>query len=254
MSYYNPHIVTIIELILGGEKALTTKKSKKLDDFFKLGGSNLYLVKIPDTYVNESFGEFFYFLIHHHHSIGIALYRKNIIEGYYYVYTNPKKTTLLRDCDFVFVLANSSNILDLIDERPVIEGLNEGNFNSIRSSSEVESLIEDEEQEGNIKNKTELPQRQDKRKPTTKQSSRKSTRKESKLLTNTEGFVNKLEKKKKQMEDFVKDPENNYLITTFAARLDAIDGLGSAEKENDVKCDDNPKKQKHCNIFFHGIS
>lgn len=35
----------------------------------------------------------------------------------------------------------------------------------------------------------------------------------------------------KQMEDFVKDPENNYLITTFAARLDAIDGLGSAEKE-----------------------
>lgn len=199
-SYYNPHIVTIIELILGGEKALTTKKSKKLDDFFKLGGSNLYLVKIPDTYVNESFGEFFYFLIHHHHSIGIALYRKNIIEGYYYVYTNPKKTTLLRDCDFVFVLANSSNILDLIDERPVIEGLNEGNFNSIRSSSEVESLIEDEEEEGNIKNKTELPQRQDKRKPTTKQSSRKSTRKESKLLMNTEGFVNKLEKKKKQME------------------------------------------------------
>ena len=45
-----------------------------------------------------------------------------------------------------------------------------------------------------------MPQRQDKRKPTTKQSSRKSTRKESKLLMNTEGFVNKLEKKKKQME------------------------------------------------------
>ena len=107
---------------------------------------------------------------------------------------------LLRDCDFVFVLANSSNILDLIDERPVIEGLNEGNFNSIRSSSEVESLIEDEEQEGNIKSKTEFPQGQDKRKPTTKQSSRKSTRKESKLFTNNEGFVNKLEKKKKQME------------------------------------------------------
>ena len=119
-SFYNPHIVTILQLILGGDNMQMTKKSRLLDEKLNLPGSNLYLVKIPDAYQNESFDEFFYYLITAYHSIGIALYRKNMIEGYYYVYTNPKKTTLLRDCDYVFVLSNSTDIQDLTEER--VEG------------------------------------------------------------------------------------------------------------------------------------
>lgn len=137
-SFYNPHIVTIIELILGGENAMMSRKSRELEEIFNLGGSNLYLVKIPEAYVNEPFKEFFYFLIKVHHCIVIALYRKNIIEGYYYVYTNPKKTTLLRDCDYVFVLANTTNILDLIEERGLVDNL-----------SSDSSLNEDEKQDDN---------------------------------------------------------------------------------------------------------
>ena len=36
--------------------------------------------------------------------VPIALYRKNLVENFYYVYTNPKKTTLIRDSDLIFVL------------------------------------------------------------------------------------------------------------------------------------------------------
>jgi hypothetical protein len=152
-SYYNPHIITILDLLVSGEKSLQTKKAKKLDEFYNLGNSNLYLIKIPDAHVNESYGEFFYFLLRHH-SIGIALYRKNIIDGFYYVYTNPKKTTLLRDADFVFVLSNNNDILDLVDERQIGNESESG----FEDSKLEESDIDDEMPETNlnIKDKKKL--------------------------------------------------------------------------------------------------
>ena len=146
-SYYNPHIVTILNLLLSGERVNQSIKVKKLDEFYSLGNSNLYLVKIPDAHVNQSYGEFFYFLLRHH-SIGIALYRKNIIEGFYYVYTNPKKTTLLRDSDFVFVLSNNVNILDLVDERLVINDGNDLSQNDSHSNSD--SFIEENSHDQNV--------------------------------------------------------------------------------------------------------
>jgi len=152
-SYYNPHIVTILNLLLSGERANRSIKIKKLDEFYSLGNSNLYLVKIPDAHVNESYGEFFYFLLRHH-SIGIALYRKNIIEGFYYVYTNPKKTTLLRDSDFVFVLSNNVNILDLVDERLIINDANDLSQNNDSNSSD--SVVEDGIQDQNGREKTKI--------------------------------------------------------------------------------------------------
>ena len=115
-SYFNPHIVTIIEMLLGGQRFNADSKTKKLEEFYGLDNSNLYLIKIPDTQINEAFAEFYYFLLRHH-SIAIALYRKNTTDGFYYVYTNPKKTTLLREFDFVFVLSNNNYIIELIDER-----------------------------------------------------------------------------------------------------------------------------------------
>ena len=144
--------MTILDLLVSGEKTLKTKKAKKLDELYNLGNSNLYLIKIPDAHVNESYGEFFYFLLRHH-SIGIALYRKNIIDGFYYVYTNPKKTTLLRDADFVFVLSNNNDILDLVDERQM--GIDSDSF---EDSKLEESDIDDEVPETNlnIKDKKKL--------------------------------------------------------------------------------------------------
>jgi hypothetical protein len=139
-SYFNPHIVTIIEMLLGGQRFNTESKTKKLEDFYRLNNSNLYLIKIPDTQINEAFAEFYYFLLRHH-SIAIALYRKNAIDGFYYVYTNPKKTTLLREHDFVFVLSNNNYIIELVGERLLIneEESNNSTDKIVLSKSESKS-------------------------------------------------------------------------------------------------------------------
>ena len=137
-SYFNPHIVTIIEMLLGGQRFNSESKTKKLEEFYGLNNSNLYLIKIPDTQINEAFAEFYYFLLRHH-SIAIALYRKNTIDDFYYVYTNPKKTTLLREHDFVFVLSNNNYIIELIGERLLM------NDDESNNSSDKDVLSKDEE-------------------------------------------------------------------------------------------------------------
>ena len=40
----------------------------------------------------------------------IALYRKNLIDNFYYVYTNPRKTTLIKETDYIFILAGTEKI------------------------------------------------------------------------------------------------------------------------------------------------
>lgn len=141
-SYFNPHIVTIIEMLLGGQRFNSDSKTKKLEEFYGLNNSYLYLIKIPETQINEAFAEFYYFLLRHH-SIAIALYRKNSIDGFYYVYTNPKKTTLLREHDFVFVLSSNNYIIELIGERLLIND-EESNLSEkgILSPNESKSLLD----------------------------------------------------------------------------------------------------------------
>ena len=62
-SYYNPHIVNIIELLLGGQTNYIDKKVKKLDDYYNLKNSNLYLIKIPDSHINQAFMDYYYYLL-----------------------------------------------------------------------------------------------------------------------------------------------------------------------------------------------
>lgn len=144
-SFYNPHIVTIIELILGGTFSSTYHKSKKLDDYIQLTGSNLYLVKAPERYVNNSFSQLFNYLIKNNKAVAIALYRMNLNEGFYYVYTNPNKNTLIKASDLVFVLADAKNIIGLIEERK--ETMNEDGNSLIteESQSEEEEAVNEEE-------------------------------------------------------------------------------------------------------------
>ena len=140
-SYFNPHIVTIIEMLLGGQRFNTESKTKKLEDFYGLNNSNLYLIKIPYTQINKAFAEFYYFLLRHH-SIAIALYRKNTINDFYYVYTNPKKTTLLREHDFVFVLSNNNYIIELVGERLLINEEESSSDKMVLSESESKTNME----------------------------------------------------------------------------------------------------------------
>ena len=48
--------------------------------------------------------------------VSIALYRKNEEDNFYFVYTNPKKTTLIRQNDKVFVLSSTENIISYYEK------------------------------------------------------------------------------------------------------------------------------------------
>jgi hypothetical protein len=103
--------LTILDLLLIGERPPEKKIEKKLAQMFDLQGSNLFL--IPCEPRNESFSDMFKRLLSKYNMISIALYRKNVQENCYYVYTNPKKTSLIRETDMVFVLSNTENIISI---------------------------------------------------------------------------------------------------------------------------------------------
>jgi len=113
--YHKEFLYNILNLLLNGEKVTQKSSDKKLSQLFNnLTNSNLFL--IPSDSRSESFGDMFNRLLTRNKIISIALYRKNDNENFYYVYTNPKKTTLIKDSDFVFVLSSTENILNLVEK------------------------------------------------------------------------------------------------------------------------------------------
>ena len=111
---YNSNLLTILNLILIGEKPPEKAADKKLAQMIELSGCNLYL--IPSEPKSESFNDMFKRLLIKYSMISIALYRKNEQESFYYVYTNPKKTTLVRKNDMVFVLSSAENLISYYEK------------------------------------------------------------------------------------------------------------------------------------------
>ena len=114
-SYYNIHIVNIIELLLGGQRNNHDRKVKRLEEYYGLNNSNLYLMKVKDSHINQAYMDYYYYLLKHN-TIALALYRKNETDDFYYVYTNPQKTSLLRENDYIFILSNNDCLLELNEE------------------------------------------------------------------------------------------------------------------------------------------
>ena len=115
--FYNSNLLTILNLLLRGERPPEKKADKKLAQMFDLKGTNLFL--IPCEPRNESFSDMFKRLLNKYSMISVALYRKNEAENFYYVYTNPKKTTLIRETDMVFVLSSTENIIAIYEKNLV---------------------------------------------------------------------------------------------------------------------------------------
>ena len=115
--FYNSNLLTILNLLLIGERPPEKKADKKLAQMFDVQGTNLFL--IPCEPRNESFSDMFKRLLNKYSMISIALYRKNEQENFYYVYTNPKKTTLIRETDMVFVLSSTENIIAIYEKNLV---------------------------------------------------------------------------------------------------------------------------------------
>ena len=112
--FYNSNILSILNLLLIGEKTPEKLSDKKLEQMINIEGTNLFL--IPCESRTESFSDMFIRLLNEYSMISIALYRKNIQENSYYVYTNPSKTTLIRENDMVFVLSSTENIINIYEK------------------------------------------------------------------------------------------------------------------------------------------
>ena len=140
--FYNSNLLTIINLLLVGEKTPEKKSDQKLEKMLNFKGTNLFL--IPSEPRNESFGDMFNRLLFKYNMISIALYRKNVSQNFYYVYTNPRETTLIRDTDMVFVLSSKENIINIYEK----------NFEEIPFSKYEK---EDEENEELSKEKNKSP-------------------------------------------------------------------------------------------------
>ena len=115
-SYFNPHILAILKkLLIGGTNQ--SKKVQKLEEDLNIQDSMLWLIKVPDFLVNDDFETLFNHFIKGSNVISLGLYRKNIYDDFYYVYTNPVKSTLIQKEDMVYVLGLNTNILDLMEEK-----------------------------------------------------------------------------------------------------------------------------------------
>ena len=117
-TFYNPNLLTVINLLLNGNNYNKSKKEKIIEKIFNLESCNLFL--IPNDMKNESFNDMYNRLIMKNGIMPIALYRKNIRENFYYVYTNPKKTTLIRESDFVYVLSTTENISNFLEKNLLV--------------------------------------------------------------------------------------------------------------------------------------
>ena len=140
--FYNSNILTILNLLLVGERPPEKKSDKKLSQMFDLQGTNLFL--IPCEARNESFSDMFKRLLNKYSMISIALYRKNEQENFYYVYINPKKTTLIRENDMVFVLSSTDNIVAYYEKNLVELNIKRGYFD--------DSFLEEKKNSGVVNN------------------------------------------------------------------------------------------------------
>lgn len=91
-SYYNPHIVTVVQQILtGGRKSNAIMLG--ITEQTQLRQSNLYQISVPEDFLNETFGNLFSYLALEKKMIPLALYRQSgaTDNRESYVLTNPSE-------------------------------------------------------------------------------------------------------------------------------------------------------------------
>ena len=101
-AYFNPHIVTIFNQLLGGSDSKSTliKSAKEMKQ------GKLLQISVPEEFINKQFRELFLYLLDTCNLLPIGIYR---LPGatdnrYPYVYTNPDPECRLSHKDKVFVL------------------------------------------------------------------------------------------------------------------------------------------------------
>lgn len=112
-AYYNPHIITILDLILNGGETNKNRKIREIEEKLKLKKSHLWLINVPEALYSDNFENLFNHLLSCNHVIALCLYRLNVAQNFYYIYTNPKKNTIILENDKVFVIGQPGHISDM---------------------------------------------------------------------------------------------------------------------------------------------
>ncbi|EGR28582.1 hypothetical protein IMG5_172560 [Ichthyophthirius multifiliis] len=91
-TYYNPHILTILQQILTGDKS-SSAVIRAICDHADLHQSNLWQIPVPEDYFNKTFGQLFHYLATEKCLVAIGLYRLagSLDNSFAYTYTNPKE-------------------------------------------------------------------------------------------------------------------------------------------------------------------
>ena len=217
---YNSNLLTILNLILIGEKPPEKTADKKLAQMIELAGCNLYLIRSEPR--SESFNDMFKRLLNKYAMISIALYRKNEQESFYYVYTNPKKTTLVRKDDMVFVLSSSENLISYYEK------------NLLLVDSETKIFHNENEEENNktnsdINNDSKLISE----KKNTFSKALQDAVEQQKLIKNEDKIFKKMEKVEKKMS--VEHNFNNDILNLFENKEKKVKKYNSVFSKNELK-------------------
>jgi hypothetical protein len=101
-SYYNPHIVTILQQILKGANVPDSEVMIANPDLCQ---SNLWQIWVPEECLNKTFEQLFlYFLEKDLICLGLYRLKGTTDNDLPYVYTNPEPETLVTHKDKVFIL------------------------------------------------------------------------------------------------------------------------------------------------------
>lgn len=104
-SYYNPHIVTILQQILKGANVPDSEVMIANPDLCQ---SNLWQISVPEECISKTFEQLFlYFLEKDLICLGLYRMKGTTDNDLPYVSTNPKSSTYITHKDKVFILGNN---------------------------------------------------------------------------------------------------------------------------------------------------
>ncbi|KRX03636.1 hypothetical protein PPERSA_04188 [Pseudocohnilembus persalinus] len=132
-AYYNNALITVINLLLLGQDDLgnkESKSSKKNKSRKKIINSNLFNIKVPESFLGQTFRDLFVFLAKNKSIIPIGLYRMpgasdNKLS---YAWTNPRPLTILTKFDQVLILSPEKPDEDVNDWGGPLEQKQKKNF------------------------------------------------------------------------------------------------------------------------------
>ncbi|KAF0694817.1 Aste57867_14341 [Aphanomyces stellatus] len=156
-SFFTPELLGFARELLCMDQRPHTNES--------VVSSSITQVPLPDSFAGKTFGEFYSYLLTYESVIAIGLYRNSMSRVTLpYVYTAPKRTTVLRSDDFVFILAQPHTQIALENAMDFEADVVESRIQNMHiTKSSIQHALHKIRQEKQAKEGEVLPQDDDER-------------------------------------------------------------------------------------------